>query len=58
MNVASVYSSRAEKNRLIQISYSATATILGDKTLYPTFYRVIPDDYHQIKVGIYFFSRF
>lgn len=47
--VVSILSSRTEENRLLQISVSATASTLGDKHLYPSFYRVIPDDSKQIQ---------
>lgn len=40
--------------RLLQISGSATGSELSDKTLYPNFFRVIPSDSTQVKVGFEF----
>ena len=53
VSVATVLSSTTEENRFLQISPSATAATLGDRTLYPNFYRVIPGDATQIKVMYY-----
>lgn len=49
---ATMIHSRAEENRFLQISASATASALGDRTLYSSFYRVIPDDSKQIETMV------
>ena len=41
---------RAVENSYLQISVSATSTLLGDRLSYPNYYKVIPDDSKQIEV--------
>ena len=49
-------SSTSPDNMYLQMSVSATATDLGNRTKYPNVYMVIPDDSKQIKVNatVYF----
>lgn len=50
LNVSWFLSSLPEKERLIQIGTTETANKLNDRTLYPTFFRVIPDDEFQFQL--------
>ncbi|XP_067661392.1 uncharacterized protein [Haliotis asinina] len=49
-SVSSLLSSLPEEDRLLQISYSATAAILSDKSIYKNLYRVIETDDVQVEV--------
>ena len=50
--VLSVLNSRSEDELFLHISATATATTLGNRMLYPNFFRVIPDDSKQIEVRL------
>ena len=52
--VSEILTQGAVDNSFLQISVSATAVILGEKPIYPNYYRVIPDDSKQIEVICYF----
>ncbi|KAK3592356.1 hypothetical protein CHS0354_000974 [Potamilus streckersoni] len=43
-------SSLHSDDQLIQVGFSTTAVVLGDKSLYRNFYRVIPNDTIEVKV--------
>ncbi|XP_071088502.1 uncharacterized protein [Haliotis cracherodii] len=49
-DVSRLLSSLPERDRLLQISYSATAAILADKSIYKNLYRVIETDDVQVDV--------
>ena len=48
--VSTILSSVAPDDRLVQLGFSTTAVELSDRTLYPNFIRVIPNDEIQIEV--------
>ncbi|XP_067663582.1 uncharacterized protein [Haliotis asinina] len=50
--VSRLLSSLPERDRLLQISFSATAAILADKSIYKNLYRVIETDDVQVNVMI------
>ncbi|KAL5010124.1 hypothetical protein ScPMuIL_012429 [Solemya velum] len=50
--MSTIFSSVPEPDRLLQISFSATSSFLGDKEVYPSFYRVIQEDSVQMQVII------
>ncbi|XP_046369832.2 uncharacterized protein LOC124144464 [Haliotis rufescens] len=51
-SVSRLLSSLPEEDRLLQISYSATAAILADKSIYKNLYRVIETDDVQVEVTL------
>ncbi|XP_046553834.1 metabotropic glutamate receptor 5-like [Haliotis rubra] len=50
--VSRLLSSLPEEDRLLQISYSATAAFLSDKSIYKNLYRVIETDDVQVEVTL------
>ncbi|XP_046566040.1 uncharacterized protein LOC124274715 isoform X3 [Haliotis rubra] len=51
-DVSRLLSSLPEEDRLLQISYSATAAILSDKSVYKNLYRVIETDDVQVEIMV------
>ncbi|XP_067663584.1 uncharacterized protein [Haliotis asinina] len=52
-DVSRLLSSLPEEDRLLQISYSATAAILSDKSIYRNLYRVIETDDVQVRLMVH-----
>lgn len=48
--VSTILSSVSPEHRLAQLGFSTTAAELSDRTLYPNFFRFVPDDEIQIEV--------
>lgn len=49
--VSSILGSQIPSDRFLLLGYSSTSTVLNDRTMYPNFYRVIPEDSVQITVS-------
>ena len=52
IEISRLLSGLPERLRLLQISFTATATSLGNHELYRNFYRTIPSDKIQVEVKL------